>query len=284
MKKNLLICFLLLTAITISCSREDKLNLALNGLGGDTWERTALDNWLYDSLTAPFNIELKYKWDQSEYDMAYTLVPPREEKVIPVAQALRKLWIETYNQEAGTDLFMKTYAPKQVVLSGSPALNSDGTAVQGLAEGGLKILLFDINSFDRKNHTLVNSMTHLLHHEFTHILNQKKAYPVEFNHITAGDYTSGWTVAREDPLTLGFVSNYARKDPGEDFAEIVAYMLKMGKEGYEEYLNTVPDNEDGIQKLRKKEALVVQYFRETYKLDFYSLQARVQLARKALTD
>lgn len=280
MKKKILISSLLLVVITISCRKEDNLDVALNGLGGDTWKRTALDNWIYDSLTVPYNIELKYKWDQSEFDMSYDLVPPREDMVIPVARAIRMLWIEPYNEEAGTDLFMKMYAPKQVVLAGVPAVNLNGIADGGMAEDGLRIILYNINWIGDNNRDIANSMMHLLHHEFAHILYQEKAYPAEFNKITASSYTSVWFSDDTDPLKLGFVSSYARKNPGEDFAEMVSQMLIMGKDEYEAYLHTVPGNDDGIQKLRDKEALVVQYFKDAYQIDFYSLQAHVQLAKK----
>ncbi|MET3879344.1 putative zinc-binding metallopeptidase [Chitinophaga sp. OAE865] len=284
MKKYLLICSLLLIAIIISCKKDDKLDdVALNGLGGDTWKRTALDNWLYDSLTAPYNIELKYKWDQSEFDMSYTLVPPREEQVIPVAQAIRNLWIEPYNQATGAVLFMKMYSPKLVVLSGIPAARTDGTGLAGVAEDGLKIILYDVNSFNKKDQASIDRIMHLLHHEFTHILNQKKAYPVEFKKVSAGSYTDGWLLA-ENPVGSGFVSKYAMKAPDEDFAEMVAYMLVKGKEEYEAYLHAAPDYENGIPKLREKEALVVQYFKDAYHVDFYDLQTRVQQAKKAFMD
>lgn len=204
-----------------------------------------------------------------------------EDKVIPVAQAVRKLWIDPYNEETGTTLFMKMYTPKQVVLSGILAANSNGTGVMGTAEDGLKITLFKVNDFDRKSPGSVDEILHLLHHEFTHILNQKKAYPVAFNNITPEGYTGDWVGADEDPLTLGFVSDYARKHPAEDFAEMVANMLVKGKEGYEAYLHSTRNNDAGIQKLREKEALVVQYFKDAYQIDFYSLQTRVQLAKKA---
>ncbi|WP_142688142.1 substrate import-associated zinc metallohydrolase lipoprotein [Chitinophaga polysaccharea] len=283
MKKYLLICSLLLIAIIISCKKDDKLDdVVLNGLGG-TWKRTALDNWLYDSLTAPYNIELKYKWDQSEFDMSYTLVPPREEQVIPVARAIRNLWIEPYDQATGTALFMKMYSPKLVVLSGVPAARTDGAGIMGVAEDGLKIILYDVNSFSKKDKRAIDRIMHLLHHEFTHILNQKKAYPVEFNKVSAGSYTDGWQQA-ENPVSLSFVSNYAMKAPEEDFAEMVAFMLGRGKEEYEAYLHTAPDYEKGIQKLREKEALVVQYFKDAYHIDFYDLQTRVQQAKKAFMD
>lgn len=281
MKKKILICSLLLVVITISCRKEDNLNVALNGLGGDTWKRTALDNWIYDSLTVPYNIELKYKWDQSEFDMSYDLVPPREDMVIPAARAIRKLWLEPYSEEAGTDLFMKMYTPKQVVLSGVLAVNLNGRGDGGMAEDGIRIILYNINWIANENKNIVTNMLHLLHHEFTHILNQKKAYPVEFNKITAGGYTNAWLTDNTYPLKLGFISGYARKSPQEDFAEMASQMLIMGKEEYEAYLHAVPGNDDGIQKLRDKEALVVQYFKDAYQIDFYSLQTRVQLAKKA---
>jgi substrate import-associated zinc metallohydrolase lipoprotein len=201
--------------------------------------------------------------------------------VIPAARAIRKLWLEPYSEEAGTDLFMKMYTPKQVVLSGVLAVNLNGRGDGGMAEDGIRIILYNINWIANENKNIVTNMLHLLHHEFTHILNQKKAYPVEFNKITAGGYTNAWLTDNTYPLKLGFISGYARKSPQEDFAEMASQMLIMGKEEYEAYLHAVPGNDDGIQKLRDKEALVVQYFKDAYQIDFYSLQTRVQLAKKA---
>ncbi|WP_143305911.1 zinc-binding metallopeptidase [Chitinophaga vietnamensis] len=289
--KKLLILFSLGILTITGCKKKDNLNVPLTGLGGDTWVKTPIDKWLYDSVTVPTNIEIKYKWDQSEFDMQYTLVPPLESQVVPAAQSVLRLWIDTYNAEAGTVMFMKKYAPKQIVLSGSPAINSDGTSVQGLAEGGLKILLFSINTFNPKDSSAVSDMAHLIHHEFTHILNQKKAYPIEYKSVTPSGYTGGWTVAQENPLSLGFISNYARKEPGEDIAEMVSWMLVLGKARYEKLLadflasstpETLAQNQDGVNKLRKKELLIVQYFKDSYSLDFYSLQTRVQAAIQQL--
>ncbi|NSL85837.1 substrate import-associated zinc metallohydrolase lipoprotein [Chitinophaga solisilvae] len=291
MNKLKILLLLMLITIQPACNKKDNLNVPLNGLGGDTWVKSPIDKWLYDSLTVPLNIEVKYKWDQSEFDMAYTLVPPAEAMVIPTAQAVLRMWIEPYNKEAGTELFMKQYASKVLVLSGSPAVNSDGSSVQGLAEGGLKILLFSINSFNQKDSAGVYDMAHLLHHEFTHILNQQKAYPITYKSVTPDGYTGGWTVAKENPLSLGYISNYARKEPGEDIAEMVSWMMVLGKAGYEDRLTRFlasatqvnrAQYTDGVNKLRQKEALIVQYFRDSYNLDFYSLQSRVQAALKAI--
>jgi hypothetical protein len=64
-----------------------------------------------NNLTTPYNIAVKYKWDQSELQqfLDKTLVPPKQEAVIPLMSAIKKAWIDVYIAEAGT-LFFKTLA------------------------------------------------------------------------------------------------------------------------------------------------------------------------------
>ena len=47
-----------------------------------------------------------------------------------------------------------------------------------------------------------------MHHEFAHILHQKKSYPTEYNQISAADYSStGWQNRTElQAWKLGFVT------------------------------------------------------------------------------
>ncbi|AMP99367.1 hypothetical protein AY601_2477 [Pedobacter cryoconitis] len=228
------ILLLALVAISIfSCKKSEKLVLQDNYLGGEVSGTTPLDKDLYNLLVKPYNIEVKYKWDQSEFDMQYTLVPPQVDKVLPAATALKQIWIDPYNTETGSDLFMKTYSPKQLILSGSPQLNKDGTSTEGVAEGGLDILLTNINAINVKNTADAKDLLHLIHHEFTHILNQKKAYTTDYNKVTPSDYIAEWYNSPVNPLSLGFISGYARKAPEEDFAEMVSLMLTWGKDGYE---------------------------------------------------
>ncbi|QNK61033.1 hypothetical protein H7F33_10575 [Pedobacter sp. PAMC26386] len=326
-----LILLVLISISIFSCKKSDKLTLQDNYLGGETSGKTSLDAALYNLLVKPYNIEVRYKWDQSQFDMQYTLVPPRADKVLPAMTTLKKIWIDPYNAETGSDLFMKTNTPKQLILAGSPILTRDGNEINGLAEGGLDILLSDINSTDPKDAAKVKDLLHLIHHEFTHILNQKKAYTTDFNLITSSDYAADWYISSVNPLSLGFISGYARKEPVEDFAEMVSWMLTWGKDYYENVyikqglaipdpalypagtynaysaaagqyykksdlpaINKVydfttasiapffikelvkPDYSAGIAKLRKKEAIVVAYFKSAYNIDFYSLQTNVQ--------
>ena len=60
MKKiNLLFSLLLLVSVFqfSSCDKDDDLVVDdISGLGGDTWVPGAIDKWINDSLTTPFNI------------------------------------------------------------------------------------------------------------------------------------------------------------------------------------------------------------------------------------
>lgn len=98
------------TLFTASCRKEEQLGSIDNipGLGGDTWTSTPIDKWIYDSLTVPYNIAVKYKWDQGELSqfLDKTLVPSKEEKVIPLMSSVRKAWINVYVAEGG-DMFLK---------------------------------------------------------------------------------------------------------------------------------------------------------------------------------
>ncbi|HYK55205.1 MAG TPA: putative zinc-binding metallopeptidase, partial [Flavisolibacter sp.] len=88
--------------ILLSCKKEEALTVDdISGLGGDTWAKTPVDQWLYDTLTVPYNIATKYKWDQFELELNKTIVPPKEEKIIPVMRAVKKVWIEPYVAQAG---------------------------------------------------------------------------------------------------------------------------------------------------------------------------------------
>lgn len=70
------------------CS-EDKFvpDQYLNGLGGDEYVLNEIDEWIIDNYTRPYNMEVKYRWDQSELDLNRTLVPIKEELVVSVYES-----------------------------------------------------------------------------------------------------------------------------------------------------------------------------------------------------
>ena len=289
--KHLKILFFVLCVAVASCKEDDLSDVDIPGLGRDTWADGPIDIWIRDSLTKPYNVAAKYKWDQGELDFSKQLVPPKEEKIIPVLSTIRKVWIDNYVAEAGV-LFMKQLIPKFFVLVGSPSYNTDGTITLGTAEGGRRIVLYVLNDF--RTRTMagyqpsdsfnVKEMFHTIEHEFGHILHQNVLYPSDFKRISVGMYTSNWNnVSQVNALADGFITAYAMSAPDEDFVEMISTMLVEGKAGFEAMLAGITTNGPGgttpaqaRAKLKQKEAIVVAYFKDTWKIDFYSLQTRTR--------
>ncbi len=290
--KKILFVFYMVFSLA-SCKKESIGDVEnIPGLGGDTWAPTPIDNWINDSLTEPFNIAVKYKWDQFELSLNKTLVPPKEDKIIPALSAVKKVWIDTYIAETDS-LFMKKYVPKFFALCGSASWNTDGTITLGTAEGGRKVVLYVLNDFrsrDMSGYTPSDSfnikqMFHTIEHEFAHILHQTIMYPQDYKSISVGFYTSNWNnVSDANARRDGFVTAYSMSSPDEDFVEMVSMMLIEGKAGFEAIVKSIPPGTSAnnvtqaqaISKLRQKEAIVVNYFKDTWGIDFYSLQAKVR--------
>lgn len=283
MKNRFQIVALLLVAVAslFSCSKSEDLggsNIVISSA-----ERNDLDKWLFDSFVSPLNIEVKYLWDDSELDLEKKLIPAEMDKVKPFMEVVKKVWIEPYTDTriVPDASFLKRYCPKQLVLVGSLSYNTDGTVTLGTAEGGRKIVLYDVNGFDKANMDQVVGMLHTMQHEFAHILHQNKMYPTEFKTITTG-YTSTWYNFTDAQSNLdGFITSYARSSTDEDFVEMIAAMLTMSKEEYDNKIKAIK-SVTGRNALRQKEAFVVTYFRDKYNINIYQLQQRIVDAMNSL--
>lgn len=272
-------CLLMVLA---SCRKNETLDVKqFVGLGGDSTSATAIDKWIADSLTTPYNIAAKYRWDPWNASIYKTVTPPNESRVIPLFSALRRVWINPYNDETGSSLFMKKYSPKQFVLIGSVEYDYYSVTL-GQAEGGNNIVFFDVNqNFDKNPETSIKRVIHTAHHEFAHILHQTVKYPLDFVGTSAKlglpNYTATWfNVSDEDALQYGYVTGYAMAMPDEDFVETVSVMLTEGKPRFEDMKASA--NAVARQALQQKEDYVVTYFRQVWNIDFYRLQSRVQAA------
>jgi substrate import-associated zinc metallohydrolase lipoprotein len=258
-----------------------------------------LDEWLSTNYTTPYNIEVKYKWDRSELgEIEKDVVPVKEDKVIPVMDAIKKVWIEPYVAVKG-EAFFKKYAQKQFFLVGSPSYNSNGTMTLGTAEGGRKIVLMVLNQFDIKNKPEVRRMLHTIHHEFGHILNQNIAVTSDYQRITPGDYTATWfNFDDSEAQALGFITSYSRSNKDDDFVEMLASMLVDGQARMNDVVNNqfimagnfikrdgrgiYERNNDSRSKLTRKQAIVIAYLKDAYGIELSQLQVKTQEAIEKL--
>jgi len=269
-----------------ACQKEENLNVQSPvGLGGDQTAATAIDKWIMDSLTTPYNISAIYKWDPWNASLYKTLTPADESKVLPLFSALKKVWINPYNDETGSETFMKKYSPKQFVLLGSVEYDFYSVTL-GQAEGGNSIVFFDVNqNYDKNPVTSIKRVIHTAHHEFGHILHQTIMYPQDFKGTSSklglNGYTPTWfNVSEAAALADGYATAYSMSGPDDDFVEMIATMLSEGKSRFDEMKAST--NATARTALQQKEDFVVNYFRQTWNIDFYRLQTRVQTAMNAL--
>ncbi|MCF2498652.1 zinc-binding metallopeptidase [Dyadobacter chenhuakuii] len=288
----------LFLTVGLSSCKEEEIGEAedIPGLGGDEWVQGPIDKWILDSLVTPYNISAKYKWDQFEFgNITKTLVPPDESQVVPLLSTIKKAWTMPYVQEAGK-VFYNKFSPKFFILSGSNEYNAEGSITLGTAEGGRKVVLFGVNLFKikgmagydaaRDSSFVKDWFLHTIHHEFGHILHQTVLYPVEYKAVSRSLYQGGNWInwSDNDARRDGFITAYSSLNFDEDFVEMIAMMLTEGKAGFDKIVNAIPEGTSprGTTKaqaqaaLRQKEAIVVAYYKNTWKIDFYSLQNRVR--------
>lgn len=259
-----------LLGLLFSCNKEDQLNYNLQNY--DTFETGPIDDWITTNLTDPYNIEVVYRYQRNMHDVNKNIAPADESKVIPQMDIVKKAFLEVY-AKIGGETFMKTYTPKQFVLFGSGDYDPDGSVKAGTADGGRRITLYGINGLDVTNPGSVLGNLQVIHHEFTHIINQIRFIPAEYEKVCVGDYYSNWTaqentqqVARE----LGFITPYARKSVGEDFAETLSHLIVRGQLYYDNYAYN--SGEEAYDKFKMKEAIVRDYMMQYFNIDVTQLQ------------
>ncbi len=277
MRNTIILLGLSFLFVFTSCRKDEDLSKPILGLEGDTWTRGPLDAWLYDNFTKPYNIAVDYRWNGSELGLNNTLVPTKEEQVMPLMNVVKEAWIDVYAEIAGEE-FIKKLSPRQYVLVGSPQYNANGTITVGSASAGSKVVIYRTNWFSVEDRAIVKRVLKTIHHEFAHILHQNVMFPAEYELITPADYTSSWNgVADAVANNAGFITPYSMADVNEDFAEMVAVLLTEGAEGYEEILQSIT-NPDAVVKIRQKEEIVVNYFDQVWGIDLYQVQALTEEA------
>ncbi len=283
----------------LSCDYKED-SLTGSNLETGTPQLSDTDNWLRENYALPYNINVIYEWDEGRVDLNRYLHPPFLENVIPAMEAIKTIWIDGYSQTGGED-FIKEIAPREIVLIGGLNLNENGTRTLGFAEGGKNIVFFEVDLIDYTSRNSVVRFIQTIQHEYTHILNQTVRFDeTAFQQITPGDYTAQWFNPANgnerllNAYKLGFITDYARLNHTEDFAEMVATMLSNSPADYNTLINNIRqrivDDEVGsnpttasrtraegradeiIDLIRQKEAIVADYYARELNIDIYELQ------------
>jgi substrate import-associated zinc metallohydrolase lipoprotein len=291
---KLTISILLSLLLLLSCSQEEGFGPSIFDMEDQLVEGSAsyeFDAWLRQAYLVPYNLDFRYRMEDVGSDMDYNLVPTSFEKAQQMAKLVKYLWFDVYGTVVSPE-FLKENGPRIIHLIGSPAYNPiSGTMLLGTAEGGLKVTLFRCNELDPTDVDLLNEYYFkTMHHEFAHILHQKRNYPVEFGLISQGKYNPlGWQYKTDsEAATLGFVSPYAGSQNREDFVEIIAnYLVKSDMQwsdilelasqpGIDMYGDTIPD--DGINGraiILQKLEMAKKWLKDSWEIDIDSLRAEI---------
>lgn len=287
MKKIYLFIFVsLLTLGFSSCSDDDPDGAEI--FPTTSQDRDSLDLWLLKNYTYPYNVAVVYKMKDIYSDMSYNLVPADSAKSAKLMKIAKYLWFDAYAEVMGPD-FVKSNVPRIIHLIGSPAYNSgQGTEVLGTAEGGLMITLYNVNGLTDNMLANYSTMTdyyfHTMHHEFTHILNQKKPYSDRFQLISEGKYVSGdwYQINDKTAHQSGFVTPYAMVEPKEDFAEMMSVYVTTSRADWNKILQDAGTT--GASVIQEKLDLVRSYMKDSWNLDIDKLRDAVLRRASELQD
>ncbi|MFH6960037.1 putative zinc-binding metallopeptidase [Flavobacterium aquidurense] len=262
------------TLLFVSCAHEDQPTETQ--LDYTVRNKTELDKWADVNFLDPYNIKIYYEWNQNLVDDNRYLFPPTVEKVKPALEVVKKIWIDSYSTIGGVN-FVKKISPREFVLVGGTNLNTTGTQTLGLAEGGQRVTLFEIDYLNKKSRADVTRFIHTIQHEYVHILNQTKPFDEQaWSKLTPAGYTASWYIYSDAASrALGFITNYARLNIYEDFAETASIILISSKAEYAAILASVTDA-TAKANIKKKEAIVVQYYKDNFNIDFYALRDEAQ--------
>jgi substrate import-associated zinc metallohydrolase lipoprotein len=270
-----LLTFAALIIIVASCRKQEVLDVDFNKYNLDFPEGNSdLDKWLNSSFLDPYNMRVIYKFNRYYYgDPSADITPPKAENVLPMMQIVSDGYLTPYKNVAGLNFVQKTN-PKEWVLYGSNKYQTDGSAIAGTASGGTRITLYGLNYYSTAP-SFATSRLYVIHHEFTHILNQTVAIPIDFEAISGGSYKQPWTATLASTAKdNGFLGSYASGSPTEDYAETTATLLVSGQSYYDNYANTA--NATAKSRLKLKESNVVNYFNTAFGINFRQLQREVQ--------
>jgi substrate import-associated zinc metallohydrolase lipoprotein len=274
-----------LFAVAFSSCRKDEPLSKDSIITMDDYVQNDFDKWLEANFVNPYNIVFKYRYQIDESNRTYYTIPASYDCAIIMAHLVKYLCIDSYDEVAGVN-FTRQYFPKMFFIIGEWEYNNNGTMILGTAEGGKKILLTGVNWIPKvldgtysSSYDIARGLNHYyiktIHHEFTHILNQTKDFPVEFSQITPNDYVyNDWSNAPYNSgyMQRGFISSYAQHSDGEDFAEMLSIYVTNTQEQWDSWM---ADAGDAASLITAKLDLVKSYMLGTYDINIDQLRATI---------
>lgn len=239
--------FVVIAAVAITSCKEDEFTDTIFDTSEKPLDQSLytfpLDSFIKREFLEQYNMKFIYKMEDISSDMNYNLTPAPYDKSVQLAVLAKYLWYDCYKTLAGEhEVFLKKYSPRIIHVIGSKEYNpSQGTEVLGVAEGGIKITLTNVDNLNVSDISMMNEyFFKTMHHEFAHILDQTVLRPTAFNLVSNGHYDSMSWSDTPDSVALGngFVSPYASSAVGEDWVENIAMYITTDSITWNQMMNT----------------------------------------------
>ena len=303
--KNI-IC-LLLPCLLQACTNELLSEQSVVDAGTVQNPQTELDRWIADSITAPYNIEVVYRWQKNANTGTTFVSPPKPDNVKAILRAVRELCFETYRQEnLGGANFLQGKTPLRIYLYGGQ--NVDENGVELLNNPQLtpsEMCIFRVDDFKAGDANKMYALMRSVHHQFARRLAELVAYDRDkFTAISGHHYTNsteplaaplGYSKKEKDYFGLadyankrGFYTMQAFLSAEDDFAEIISSTLCATPKEVNDAINTAqtPDQdsdpevqqqynkeaEQAYKEIVAKQAFVEQYMQKSLHINFKQLQ------------
>ncbi len=300
LKKYQLLFVFLITLIFIQCNTEDDNTLYVP----PTAEELSNPNDLYlyssgNSLYELYGTATRWRWNDNFIDANQSATPINADFVIPTTRLIEYLWIGPYTSvgEPG-EAFISELFPAELQYIGSYIYKDNGDKLLGFAEGGARISLLNLNSYDLEDRDWLTNpgggVLSTVHHESSHIVHQNYGIPIGFNTISESYLGAGWSngVTRDDAIKLGMVRNYGTVNEFEDFCEIVSHFLTVPEADFEaDFIDqedcTAYSDPDDIVKcqelnegrvmIQQKLELVIAFYSNTFDIDLVEVRDEVEI-------
>ena len=292
MKKTIIYTLALAFSVLFAVSCDQDPLSPESVIKDSTVEKNAFDEWLEAYFLKPYNIQFKYRFELNESDKGYWNVPADIDAAIIYAHLVKHLCIETYDEVAG-EVFTRSYFPKMFFLIGTWEYRNNGSFVLGTAEAGKKIMLSGVNylplyidyySGPELEDILNDYYIKTIHHEFTHILNQVKAYSESFAQVSPNTYVGDACFDTDEyNRGRGYITAYAQSEHSEDFAELLSEYITHSAEWWQQQLaeakaetaevrKSNPDAPYGNVIISSKIDIVRDYMQDAWDIDIDELR------------
>lgn len=294
-------------SLFISCSKERLSENSVVEANLVSTPQTDLDKWIQNNFSKPYGIDIKYRWDSNNIPKGSHLRPANPEKIKPILEAIKTLWIDLYELPELEKLnFMKGKNPLVIHLYGNKNLNSKGTELMYDPNStAVEMSIFNVDDFDHKNPDKIYTLMRSVHFQFAKRLMELIPYDRdEFAKISINRYTFSTStidaLTFKDPLNAFRILDYANKrsfysiygtiSPEVDFADMISITLTNTPQALQQAetnaktprQDTGSDPEVQIryneearvayQEFIKKRMAVQQYFDKVLKINLNKIQ------------